>query len=61
MPSRPAGLSGDAVLMLTCHRSLPKAGPVQTGYEEKLLLYSLYKQGGSLISGHLRRDWTSLA
>ncbi|RSH91109.1 hypothetical protein EHS25_010285 [Saitozyma podzolica] len=25
-------------------QSLPKAGPVQTGYEEKLLLYSLYKQ-----------------
>lgn len=25
--------------------SLPKSGPVQTSYEEKLQLYSLYKQG----------------
>lgn len=25
--------------------SLPKGGPVQTSYEEKLWLYSLYKQG----------------
>lgn len=27
--------------------SLPKSGPVQTSYEEKLQLYSLYKQGMS--------------
>lgn len=27
--------------------SLPKGGPVQTSYEEKLWLYSLYKQGES--------------
>ncbi len=25
--------------------SLPKGGPVQTSYEEKLCLYALYKQG----------------
>jgi acyl-CoA-binding protein len=28
---------------LTCR--LPKGGPVQTSYEDKLALYSLYKQG----------------
>lgn len=28
-------------------QSLPKGGPVQTSYEEKLWLYSLYKQGMS--------------
>jgi hypothetical protein len=28
--------------------SLPKSGPVQTSYEEKLVLYALYKQGGWL-------------
>jgi len=27
-------------------QSLPKAGPITTTYEEKLMLYSLYKQGG---------------
>ncbi len=25
-------------------QSLPKSGPIQTSYEEKLALYSLYKQ-----------------
>ncbi|KAF8607637.1 ACBP-domain-containing protein [Ceratobasidium sp. AG-I] len=25
-------------------QSLPKTGPIQTGYEEKLAMYSLYKQ-----------------
>ncbi|KAF9815542.1 hypothetical protein IEO21_04542 [Rhodonia placenta] len=25
-------------------QSLPKTGPIQTGYEEKLTMYSLYKQ-----------------
>lgn len=28
-------------------QSLPKTGPIQTGYEEKLTMYSLYKQGAS--------------
>ena len=28
--------------------SLPKGGPVQTSYEEKLCLYSLYKQGAQV-------------
>lgn len=61
MPPSPAGLSKCTVLMLITRCSLPKAGPVQTGYEEKLLLYSLYKQGGCPIAGYLRRDWASLA
>jgi acyl-CoA-binding protein len=39
---------------------LPKAGPVQTGYEEKLLLYSLYKQGGCPLSSYLKPDCASL-
>lgn len=26
-------------------QSLPKGGPISTTYEEKLMLYSLYKQG----------------
>lgn len=26
-------------------QSLPKSGPITTTYEEKLMLYSLYKQG----------------
>lgn len=40
-------------------RSLPKGGPVQTSYEEKLWLYSLYKQGQSL-PGRLSRAHQSL-
>ncbi|KAL9935218.1 hypothetical protein V8E36_005566 [Tilletia maclaganii] len=36
----------DALFMRTVDivQSLPKAGPIQTSYEEKLALYSLYKQ-----------------
>jgi len=26
-------------------QGFPKTGPIQTGYEEKLTMYSLYKQG----------------
>lgn len=31
-------------------QSLPKNGPISTSYEEKLMLYSLYKQGMSAIT-----------
>ena len=40
-------------------RSLPKGGPVQTSYEEKLWLYSLYKQG-QLLPGGLSRAHQTL-
>lgn len=30
-------------------QSLPKSGPITTTYEEKLMLYSLYKQGAPFI------------
>lgn len=38
-------LPGEYQLRFTEEFSLPKGGPVQTSYEEKLWLYSLYKQG----------------
>lgn len=50
-----AGLSRDEAALIDArfHRavdiiqSLPKSGPITTTYEEKLMLYSLYKQGVS--------------
>lgn len=34
-------------------QSLPKSGPITTTYEEKLMLYSLYKQGEQTCAGLL--------
>ena len=45
---------GGCLLILDVPDSLPKSGPVQTNYEEKLTLYALYKQGERVPTSYAR-------